>query len=106
MILLKRQKLWVGEEEEKERGAEAEEGKKKDEGIAEPNTVMMERNRRSTVLHLLGTYLISPGNWCRVPVGEIDPHAPEKCCEGKKQTVDLMPDIGVGVCRISNALPE
>lgn len=66
MILLKRQKLWVGEEEEKERGAEAEEGKKKEEGIAEPNTVMMERNRRSTVLHLLGTYLISPGNWCRV----------------------------------------
>ena len=56
MILLKWQKLWGdGEEEEKERGAAAVEGKKREDNRAEPNAAI--------ALCFMRTHLISPGNW-------------------------------------------
>lgn len=56
MILLKWQKLWGdGEEKEKERGAAAVEGKKREDSRARPNAAI--------ALRFMRTPLISPGNW-------------------------------------------
>lgn len=102
MILPKWQKLWEGrEEEEKERGTEAVDGKKQVDRIPEPKAAI--------AVHLTGTHLISrelvvtdaefsgrdvltPSSWESYQV--------------KKQRMGSSPSIGVSGYRFSGVRPE